>query len=677
VPVLSRLRTKLAELAASMDAFATSVAHTVPNALLWPLLYASCIGSGVFVMRHLSWVPVLDTNKVPKDDSYKMVTWVAVTLAALGLCSAIVSGVARWVIRRRGRVPPTRGSVVAELHRRMRPLLMLPLLTALTLNAIERDSPKETHFLIVLAGAIATASAYAWLRPLPRLRATLFAEGDAPTRARRALDVLSQIAAAVAVAALWGAYGWFFSRFSITNHHALRTSTIDLGLYDNIFYQSAHGHPLGCSFIKQGYHGSAHFDPILVLLSPLYRLYPRAEFLLVLQSVWLGAGAVPVYLIAREKLGSRLSGVAFAAMYVMYPAVHGANMYDFHSLTLVTPIALFLLYFLETGRLKSYAALLLPTLLVREDIAILLCFVGAYAIFTRRPALVRVGWITIFASVTYFVVVKRFFMTSIDPLNGGPNSYGFAYYYEDLIPNKNGEGGLLVSIFSNPVFVLKTVFAEAKILYLFALFSPLAFLPLCARPQRVMLVWGLFFCLLASRAAVFSTHFQYSCIIIPVAFASAPGALLQIEDGPFVARSGLEGLRFRRSLVAGAFVASVLCSWKFGGILDNASFHGGFTPPARTLTDKEKETYQWVRTEIAKIPLEDSVGLSNRTGAHASNRPRAYHYNEHPEADWAFIDENEVHGGELDRQKKALQRGELELVSRHDHFAIYHRTKKP
>jgi hypothetical protein len=459
--VLQRLRTKLAESAASTDAFATNAAHVVPNAFLWPLLYASCLGSGLFVIRHLSWVPTLDTNKVPKDDSYKMVMWVGAAAIALTLANTLAAFILRRVARRRGQIPPTRGSIVAEIHRRMRPLLALPILTALTLTSIERDSPKETHFLIFLAGVIATASAYAWLRPAPRLGPPRIDDGEGPPPQSALRENVSQLAATVAVAALWAAYGWFFSRLSITNHHGLRTSTIDLGIYDNIFYQSAHGHPLGCSFVKHNYHGSAHFDPILVLISPLYRVYPRAEFLLILQSVWLGAGVVPAYLIARDKLESRLCGVAFAAMFALYPAVHGANMYDFHSLTLVTPLIMFLLWFLETGRTKSYWALILPTLLVREDVTILLCFVGLYAILTRKPGWARLGWVTILISITYFVVVKRFFMTSIDPLNGGPDSYGFAYYYEDLIPNKNGVGGLLVSLFSNPIFVLKTVLAEA------------------------------------------------------------------------------------------------------------------------------------------------------------------------------------------------------------------------
>ncbi len=552
-------------------------------------------------------------------------------------------------------------------------MLVLPLLPALTLQSIERDSPKETNFLIALIAIVIGVAVYAWARPTPPLGPADTTGDDAPAPKRN--EAARAAMAGLAVTALWAGYGFFFTRFSIINHHALRTSTIDLGLYDNIFYQSAHGHPLGCSFVKSGYHGAAHFDPFLVLISPLYRLYPRAEFLLGLQSIWLGAATVPAYLIARHKLGSRVAGVAFAAMYALYPAVHGANMYDFHSLALITPMMLFLLYFLETDRKAAYAALIFPMLLVREDISILLCFVGAYAILSRKPGWARLGWITIGVSFVYLVVAKRFFMNSADMLNSGDNSYSFAYYFDDLIPNHNGVPGLFISIFTNPVYVFKTVLTEPKILYLLALFMPLAFLPLLARPARVMLGWGLFFCLSATRSAVFSTHFQYSCLIIPIAFAIAPGALRQIGDGAIARARGLDGPRLRRGILAGAFVASLLCSWKFGGFLENATFHGGFTPPARSLSQKEKETYEWIRAEVGKIPIEDSVGATNRVGAHVSNRMRAYHYNERMNADWAFIDDSDLRGNDLDKHTKLVQSGAMELVSKHDHLTLYRRKK--
>jgi uncharacterized membrane protein len=674
--VLFRVRTKLADFAASMDAAATRLAHVTLRQLLWPLLYAVALGSGTFVLRHPSFVSVLDNNKVPLPDSISMILWVGAALAGLGL----VYGAAILLARRigRGRGSASGGNVgLAELNRRLRPLLALPLIPALTFDNIERESPKETLFLITLTAAVAGTSAYAWLRPTAPLGVSLTgSSGDDPPPPRPLRQGAARVVATLAVAALWAAYGAFFSWLSVANHHALNTRTIDLGYYDNIFYQSIHGHPLACSFIKAGYHGSAHFDPILVVLSPLYLFYPRAELLLVLQAVWLGAGVVPVYLIARERLSSRIAAVALAAMYAVYPALHGANMYEFHSLTLVAPVVLWLLYFLEAGRFKSYWALLLPTLLVREDVAILLCFVGAYAILARRPRWARLGWVTILASAVYFAIVKRFFMTSVDIFMSGKDSYSFAYYYDDLIPNHNGVAGMLVSLLTNPVFVLKTMLAELKILYFLTLFVPLVFLPLVARPGRVMLVWGLLFCLLASRGAVFSVHFQYSCIIIPVVFAVTPAALRQIEDGPVVRMLGLDGARVWRALLAAAFAASLLVTWKFGAVIDNGTFRGGFSPVARGLTPKDNELYAWIRQQIDQIPRGASVAVTNRTGPHASNRQQAYFYPEHSEVDWLFIDEAEIRGGDLEKHNKNLAAGVFELVAKRDRLAFYKRRAK-
>jgi predicted MFS family arabinose efflux permease len=85
VAFLARVRAKLAESAASFDAFAIRLAHAVTTLALWPVLYAAAIGAGVFVFRHLTWVAQLDTNKVAKADTYKLA--IAVGVAAGGLAS--------------------------------------------------------------------------------------------------------------------------------------------------------------------------------------------------------------------------------------------------------------------------------------------------------------------------------------------------------------------------------------------------------------------------------------------------------------------------------------------------------------------------------------------------------------------------------------------------------------
>ncbi len=658
----SRVRTKLSDVAASLDDFVSRLAFAALHWLLWPAFQAIGLGATIWGFLHLTQIPTVETNKLPLPDNLKIVAAVVASLLAIGIVHLVVNIVVR---RRTGGWRVT--EVGAELKRRLFPLIALPILPALTLAKIEQDSPKQTFFYIVLFAAAIGAGVYAWTKPAteePEL---------GPSAARQRTH---RILAAVAVAAIWATYGIFFARLSIVNHHALNTRTIDLGYYDNIFYQSIHGRPLGCSLIRAGYHGSAHFDPLLVLLSPLYLLYPRAEMLLVLQAVWLGAGVVPVYLIAFDKLGRRAPAVVLAAMYALYPALHGANMYEFHSLSLLSSILLWLIYFLEKGSRRAYYLMLIPALLCREDVALILCFVSIYAILSRRPGFARIGWTTIGVSLLYFVIVKKFFMTSADIFMSGKDSLSFAYYYEDLIPNKNGVAGIVVSVVANPLFVIKTMVAEAKLVYLLTLFVPLCFLPFMAKTSRVMLGYGLLFTLLATRTAVFSPAFQYSATLIPFAFALTPVALRRIEDGALPAQLGLDGRRLAGAFLGAALAASLLVSWKFGGFLENQAFRGGFSRVARGLTPAEKLTYAWVDETVALIPPRVIVGTTNKLGCHVSNRKNAIFYPGNGPVDYVFLDESELKGGYLDEHTKAVQQGKLVQIARRDKMALFRSTEK-
>lgn len=662
----------LSDVALTADELTQRAALAGRTWLLPPVLYAVTTGAAAWAIKHPDSRAAFDTNKLPLPATL----WVlAAVVGAFLALIALYVGVALIDRRRTGvlRFP----AVATSLNGRLAPLAALPFFPALLAPSIERDSTKLTFFFIVMVGAIIVRGAYAWAKaegvePAIPLSASSGADVDAPPPPgrRRAASA----AAAIAVGAIFLGYGFFFSWLAITNHHALNTRTIDLGFYDNIFYQSIHGRPLACTLIKSGYHGSAHFDPLLILLSPLYLLYPHAEMLLVLQSFWMGAGVIPVYLLARDRLGRRPPAVALAAMYALYPALQGANMYEFHSLSLLSTLMLWMVLFLERGAIRAYFTLLPFTLLCREDASLILCFVGLYAILSGRPKFPRVGWITIIVSLVYFAIVKKFFMTSSDIFMSGKESLSFAYYYEDLIPNHNGVAGLVVSIVTNPIFVIKTLFAEAKIIYLLTLFLPLLFLPFFAKTRRVLLVYGLLFCLLATRNAVFSPAFQYSNTLLPFAFAITPAALAGIAESRVAPQLGVDPRRLSRALLAGALATSLLCCWKFGGVLDNQFFHGGFARVARGMGPAEIATYAWMKQQMEQIPKSASVATSNKLGAHVSNRKEVYFYLSEPSpTDFVFIDEAELHGPETERHNKAVREGKLVLVSRRDKLAFFKR----
>jgi uncharacterized membrane protein len=665
--VKESVRAKLADAAATIDLGAQRLAMAVRTWLPGPIALAITTGAGLWAIHRPQQLGTLDTNKLREADRISMGIWVLCAFLGYLLIYAVAA-----VVRRRATGAWNIAGTVAAVTRRLFPLLALPLVGALSLPNIEKDSPKLTLFYAAVAAAIVARGVYAWVAPREAV-SPLDAESDAESPP--AADPLSlRAACAAAVTALWAAYAYFFSTLAITNHRALNTRTTDLGYYDNIFFQSIHGRPLGCSFIKMGYHGSAHFDPILILLSPFYLLYPRAEFLLVLQSVWLGSGVIPIYLLAREKLGGRAPALLFAAVYALCPAMHGANMYEFHSLTLLAPALVWVLYLLETRNISAYYVAVAIALLCREDVALVMCFVGAYAVLSDNPKISRTGWITIVVSLVYFVIVKRFFMTSADIfMAGGKTSYSFAYYYDDLIPNKTGLRGLFLSLVTNPAFVLKTMLTEPKVQYLLLIFLPVAWLPFLAKKGRVMLVYGLLFTLLASRSAVYSIHFQYSSVLYPIAFVLTPIALKRVAEAP-LSTFGLDGHRLSRALLGACFAASVLVSWKFGGVLENHQFKGGFVRVTRKLSEKQKANYAWVSAQIEKIPRDASVGVSNKMGPHVSNRMQAYFYPEKGNTDYIFLDEGELKGKDLEKHNRAVQRGQISLVSRKDRMALFKRN---
>ncbi len=663
----ARIRTKLRTFGAAQDEALKRLVRAGLGFLLVPLLLTLALSAAGFLVFHPSLAGPLDTNKLPPDERARAVRWLAGTGGGVfGFYLAVTFG--RRLVEKLRKLPGRIRLIetFSLLSRHLSVLLALPFIAAIGQRDYEKTSPKLTLFFALVAALIAGN----WLYELFGHRLAAAEPEDEPVSRTRWKERARAALAALAVFGLWAGYGYFFSRLAITNHHGLTTRTIDLGYYDNIFYQSLHGHALGCSFIKAGNHASAHFDPILVAFSPLYALYPRAEFLLVLQSVWLGAGAIPAYLLGRHGTASRLAGVAIAAVYCAYPALHGANMYEFHSLTLVSPVLLWLLYFLETRRPLLYALAMAVAMSIREDIPLLLCFVGFYAILAPKAGTVRYGKWTILVSVAYFAIVKAFFMESSGILNTGQDAYSFEYYYDAMIPDRNGIGGLVSSIVTNPLFALRLALEEAKIVFLATIFVPLLFVPFFARWGRVMLIYGLFFCLLASRGPVFAIHFQYTSILFPVAIALVPIAVRQLRAGEIVVPFGLEPGRLGRALVGATLVATLLVSWKFGGFVDNATFKGGFARVTRSLTEEQKALYAWVDAQATSIPEGASVGTTNRLGPHVSNRMRAFFYPAQTKVDYLFLDEGELKPPQLDAHRKLVERGDFRELSRNGKLAL-------
>ncbi len=635
---------------------------------LQPVLFGIAIGTVVWALANPDLLTLLSENDL--GHGQRVITLVFIGIATIGIYAALYQLVGKKSRSLGGSPDP---AFLRPIYRQWRFLLAGPLVVAALTPKLAVTHPKSTAVLIIGAALLCIPSIDEWQQRIANQLAR--AKSPATTgQTTRWSGRLTAYLPAVLVGLLWLGYAAFLSHLTVTTYHALGTRTWDLAIYDNIFFHSSQGNPLGCSMMRNGYHSTAHFDPILVLLSPLYHLWPRAETLLVLQSVWCGFGVVPAFLLGRHHLKSPWAGVALAAVYALHPALHGANVLDFHSMTLIVSPLLLAIYFLETGNSRGYYLLLPFMLLIREDISVLLCAVSVAAIATRRPGSLRVGLITIGVSLAYVIVVKLVFMSSTDVFDTGQRGYDYARYYRYVIPNKGGVADILLSLVTNPVHVLRHLLIEAKIKYLLQVFGPLLFLPFIAPYGRIAMGYGLAVILLASRSHMYSTHYQYTMVLLPVLIALLPVALKRL------AKNGWQRLiparrSFALSCLGGVLVASVLLSMKFGVLVDNHEF----SRLTRRMTPELKEQYAAVQRMVAIIGPDASVQASEALSSHASNRSRFYgliHHQPEEPVDYHLVNLKRLRPKHKRAYRAKLKSGELVEVDSYEMIKLY-KTVRP
>lgn len=660
--VTARAHAKLAALSAWVDGTVERLAALSVGWLFWPALTAIGLGAGAFALAHPGKLGVLDGNKLSVAERNGAVLWVVSATVLVGLAHLAVSAAERV---RSGSWHVLHAS--AATNRWLLGLCALPLIGSLRRAGIETDSTKLALALVAGAALLVGRVAYEF----PAIGDPEVEPPPGPGRAK-----LWSAFSGLSVAALWGGFALLLGRLAVTQHRALGTRIADLGVYENVVWQTAHGHPLACSFLESGTYLSAHVAPILVLLAPFHLLYPHAELLLVLQAIALGSAAVPVYLLARDALG-RGAGVLLAAAWVLHPAVQGLALDEFHTLALAAPLFVWLTLMIERGAAKRYVLVLALALACREDVALVLVAFGLVALAARAPRTRALGALTVAASLAWFIVARLLLARAGGLGTAGPDAAAYETTYAAMIPDKNGLAGLFASAFANPAFAVKTAFQEAKVDFLLISLVPLALLPFVARGRQAMLAVGVAACLLASRAAVFGPPYRYASLFVPFAFALVPFGITRLADGRLVALAGLDAVRLRRALVGTVLAASLLVSWKFGALVDNTSFKLESGKPTRALSKAEVETYAWLRAQLDRIPAGSAMAATPKLGAHGADRAKAYVYPAHATTEYVLVDDSELRGPELERHRKAVSSGELSEVARRGRMALLRRKQAP
>ncbi len=279
---------------------------------------------------------------------------------------------------------------------------------------------------------------------------------------------------------------------------------------------------------------------------PFYALLPSAYTLVVLQALLLVSAALPVYLIARDRLGDGWGGVAGAALYLFYPTTQFMGMAAPFQPRIPGMVALFWAFLmLERRKLGPYLLLLALAMVTRTDAALVVVAFGLYAALRRRPWFYSL--LPILVGLSYFYVAITYITPLFYSANFTPQRVDLPFdlkrdynamwpcgvspqacYYLHLgggIPN------IIKNILTHPVEIFFFVFQPAKLEYLLLLFGGLLFLPLFAPRELLLAAPILAINLLSNRVYQYVITEQYQILVIPgMLIAAIYGAAWLIEQ---------------------------------------------------------------------------------------------------------------------------------------------------
>ncbi|MGW7572611.1 DUF2079 domain-containing protein [Streptomyces sp. NPDC054765] len=300
--------------------------------------------------------------------------------------------------------------------------------------------------------------------------------------------------------------GFFFVAFALLafcRFRTLSTSSWDLGIFEQAIRGYAHFQAPIVDLKGPGTNILGdHFSPVLIVLAPLYRLFPSALTLLIAQAALFALSAIPVTRAATRYLG-RVPGLAIGVAYGTSWGVQKAVDFDFHEIAFALPLIAFALEAVLRGRWTAVVCWAAPLVLVKEDLGVTAAVIGALALIrTRRASPLAI------ALVAFGITATAVTLGVLIPGFNGSGSYDYWSKF-----GADG-GGLTVPL---GTAVRTTLWVLLPTTGLLALRSPLL---LVALPT---LGWRF----LSHEPHYWGIDWHYNAVLMPVVFLALIDALPQ------------------------------------------------------------------------------------------------------------------------------------------------------
>lgn len=204
-----------------------------------------------------------------------------------------------------------------------------------------------------------------------------------------------------------------FTWQQITEYYAIKINFLPFSFFDYMLYYFFH-QKINYTGLLHGYY---HFNNILYLLAPLWKLIPSSKILILLYGPLAAASVFPLWAICKNRLKSPLLCFLTVFLYFNYRFLQNLLQMNF-SIEVLYPLFIFsAVYFAIQKQWLLYYVMIFLELLVKEDSFIYAVAIGTLVLFLNRKSgsllgFTKQAWhgpITMIASVFYFFFLTRIF----------------------------------------------------------------------------------------------------------------------------------------------------------------------------------------------------------------------------------------------------------------------------
>jgi uncharacterized membrane protein len=444
------------------------------------------------------------------------------------------------------------------------------------------------------------------------------------------------------------------------------SADFDMGLHDQSVWLLAHGR--GFLTVRGlqvfGHHATLGY----YFFVPFYWLGAGAQFLNLAQVVVVALGAVPIFLLARERVRSEWAATALGIAFLLHPAVQFFTAELFHpEVMAITP--LLCAYYCATRRRWGWFALwCIVAVSWKEDVALAVVVLGLIVALRGER---RIGLTTGALALAWF---SAWTFVLFPAINGGAMESAGLYAGVGGTPSH-----IMSTLIADPGRIGARIFGPGSGGYLWHLLAPFGLVPLLT-PVLALGVPQLVLNLLSDVPWTRTITFHYAALPVTAL------ALATVEGVAFVWR------RRRNTWVRGGVCGYVLlcalvATFAWGPSPVGAAFHSGVWPP------RADPRLAAVRAALDRVPSDAVVSAGYTLVPQLTHRAEIYSFpnpwqarnwgtsNLAPTRDparvqWIVVDQTVLGPPDRVLLHRVLAQGPFRVVLRRDGMLVARRVRR-